>query len=143
MKHSGRNGKPKKNACFLCGPDNPGGMKLKFSILEDQAVVRGSFALPNRYQGSAARAHGGIIASLVDEAMGKLNKIDGIVAPTAELSVEYLRPVPLRKKITVEACRAEQNGRNYWRQCTIHDADGNLLVRGRGRFVKIADREST
>jgi uncharacterized protein (TIGR00369 family) len=131
-----------KNVCFVCGPDNPEGMQLKFSIGEEEAVVRGTFSLSERYQGSGLRAHGGIIASLVDDAMGKLNKVDGIVAPTAELTVEYLRPVPIAEEITVEARRSKQSGRNYFRECTIHDASGKLLVRGRGRFVKVADREA-
>jgi len=35
--------------------------------------------------------------------------------------------------------RIRQQGRNYWREGTIADADGKLLARGKGRFVKVAD----
>jgi len=95
--------------------------------------------MPGRYQGSRKVLHGGIVALLLDEAMGKFNRLDEIVAPTAELSVEYLRPVPVGRKILVEARRIRQQGRNYWREGTIADADGKLLARGKGRFVKVAD----
>lgn len=78
---------------------------------------------------------------IVDEAMGKLSRVDGVVALTAELTVEYLKPVPLGRKIMVEARPEKQLGRNYWRECTIRDAEGTLLVRSRGRFVKIAVRD--
>ena len=129
-----------KNFCYICGPDNPQGLRLKFLISSEEAVVRGNFRLAKRYQGPPGCAHGGVIASLVDEAMGKLNRVDGILALTAEMTVEYLKLVPLGQKIFVEARPSEHRGRNYWRECTIRDADGKLLVRGRGRFVKIGDR---
>ncbi|MGH9786002.1 MAG: PaaI family thioesterase, partial [Terriglobia bacterium] len=129
-----------KNSCFGCGKDNPEGMKLQFLIDDANRLVRGSFRLPARYEGPPAHAHGGIIAVLMDEAMGKLNRPENIVALTAEMTVEYLRPVPLRKKITVEARPTDHNGRNYWRECSIRDAHGTLLARGKGRFVKVADR---
>ena len=129
-----------KNFCFGCGKDNAEGMKLRFVIDDENRLVHGSFRLPGRYEGPPAHAHGGIVALLMDEAMGKLSRPENVVALTAEMTVEYLRPVPLRKKITVEARATNHNGRNYWRECTIRDADGNLLARGKGRFVKVADR---
>lgn len=132
--------KMKRNFCYICGADNPQGMRLKFSVDSKAPLVRGTFSLAHRYQGPPAAAHGGIIASLVDEAMGKLNRVDGIVSVTAEMTVEYLHLVPLGHKIVVEARPAEQRGRNYWRECTIRDSKGKLLVRGRGRFVKVAVR---
>lgn len=104
-------------------------------------MVRATFSMAHRYQGPPNGVHGGIIATLVDEAMGKLSRVDGVVALTAELNVEYLRPVPLGRKIIVEARPAQQRGRSYWRECTIHDANGTLLVRGKGRFVKVAARD--
>ena len=129
------------NFCFGCGQDNGQGMRLKFDVDESKKRVRGTFRLAGRYQGPPKHAHGGIIATLADEAMGKLSRIDGVVALTAEMTVEYLRPVPLGKKIVVEAWPTHQNGRHYFRECAIRDAEGNLLARGRGRFVKIAERK--
>ncbi|MBI4463294.1 MAG: PaaI family thioesterase [Acidobacteria bacterium] len=113
-------------------------MRLKFAIDPKESRVRGAFTLAHRYQGPPKAAHGGIVASVVDEAMGKLSRLEGVVALTAELSVEYLHPVPLGRKIIVEAHPVEQNGRNYWRECSIRDTKGKVLVRGKGRFVKVA-----
>ena len=146
MKNARRKGRANapRNYCFGCGPDNRQGMHLQFTVgaPEDggDAVVRGSLRMPVRFQGSRRILHGGMVALLLDEAMGKLNRLDEIVAPTAELSVEYLRPVPVGRKLVVEARRVRQQGRNYWREATIQDAQGNLLARGEGRFVKVADR---
>jgi uncharacterized protein (TIGR00369 family) len=133
--------KSSRNYCFGCGPHNTGGMHLKFKVEGDSPVVRGAFRMPVRFQGSRKVLHGGIVALLLDEAMGKFNRLDAIVAPTAELSVEYLRPVPVGRKILLAAWRVRQEGRNYWRECTIEDEFGKLLARGKGRFVKVADAE--
>ena len=128
-----------RNVCFGCGPYNSQGMHLKFHIDGNEPVVRGAFRIPGRYQGSRKVLHGGIVALLLDEAMGKFNRVEEIIAPTAELSVEYLRPVPVGRKIVVEARRVRHEGRNYWRECIIQDGDGKLLARGKARFVKIGD----
>src|SRR3989304_356750 len=121
-----------KNFCYVCGPDNGQGMRLKFSVDEKDAVVRGAFNLAGRYQGPPSNAHGGIIAALVDEAMGKLSRLEGVVALTAELSVEYLHPVPLGRKILVEARPVKQMGRNSWRGGATRGARGKMLGRGQG-----------
>jgi uncharacterized protein (TIGR00369 family) len=132
----------KKNGCFGCGAGNPDGMLLKFSVFPDEPLVRGTFRIARRYQGPPTSVHGGIIATIADECMGKLSRVDGVVALTAELSVEYLRPVPLGRKIVVEARPMKQLGRSYWRECTIRDSKGTLLARSKGRFVKIASRDA-
>ena len=105
----------------------------------DTGVARGAFRTVGRFRGSRLHLHGGIIATLLDEAMGKLNRLDAIVAPTAELSVEYLRPIPIGTKVVLESRSLRQQGRNYWREGTVSDEQGNILARGRARFVKIGD----
>ena len=115
-------------------------MRLKFSVDPEKWIVEGTFNIAHRYQGPPSFVHGGVIAVLVDEAMGKLNRLDGIVAMTAEMTVRYVRPVPLARKIQVKAWPLRHRGRNYWRECTIHDSQGKLLVQSKGRFVKVAVR---
>ena len=129
-----------RNYCFGCGPYNTAGMHLRFQYEGTEPVVRGVFRMPGRYQGSRKTVHGGIVALLLDEAMGKFNRLDEVVAPTAELSVEYLRPVPVGQKIVVQARRTRHLGRNYWRESTIQDENGRLLARCKARFVKIGER---
>ena len=112
-------------------------MRLKFSVDPKDRTVEGTFYLAHRYQGPPSYVHGGVIAVLVDEAMGKLNRLDGIVSMTGELTIRYRRPVPLGRKIQVKAWPLQHRGRNYWRECTIHDSQGQLLVQGTGKFIKV------
>jgi acyl-coenzyme A thioesterase PaaI-like protein len=129
--------KPENN-CFGCGGGNDWGMKLAFDLLVDERKTRGRFILGPRYGGGAGFGHGGIIAVLLDEAMGKISKLTEERAVTAELSVEYKRPVPLNEEILVEGWQEGEKGRNRFRVGEIRDAKGNLLARGTGRFVVIS-----
>jgi uncharacterized protein (TIGR00369 family) len=126
-----------ENHCFGCGGANDAGMKLAFDLHVDEGRTRGRFVLGSRYGGGAGFAHGGIIAVLLDEAMGKISKLTEERAVTAELSVEYKKPVAVNAEILVEGWQESETGRNRFRIGEIRDAAGNLLARGRGRFVVI------
>jgi uncharacterized protein (TIGR00369 family) len=128
--------KPENN-CFGCGGGNESGMKLAFDLDVDEHRTRGKFVLGSKYGGGAGFGHGGIIAVLLDEAMGKISKLTEERAVTAELSVEYKKPVPLNEEIVVEGWQESEKGRNRFRVGEIRDAKGNLLARGTARFVVI------
>jgi acyl-coenzyme A thioesterase PaaI-like protein len=126
------------NHCFGCGAANPAGMKLTFDLDLDARRTRGSFTLGTNYAGGGGFAHGGIIAVVLDEAMGKLSLITDEKAVTAEMNIEYRKPVPVDKPIVVEGWQEEEKGRNRFRVAEIRDLEGNLLVRGKGRFVVVS-----
>ena len=129
------------NKCFGCGGNNPGGMKLTFEQDNVNRRIVGRFVLGERYQGGAGFAHGGIIAMLLDEAMGKVCRFRDVRAVTAELTVEYLKPVSVEIEIIVEAHETEQKGRNIFQVGEIRNAAGDVLARGRGRFVIITPKQ--
>ena len=112
-------------------------MKLRFELDLDEKRTLGKFALGANYAGGGGFAHGGIIAVVLDEAMGKLSKLTEERALTAELSVEYRKPVPVDQEIVVQGWQTEEKGRNRFRAAEIRDAQGNLLARGKGRFVVV------
>lgn len=128
------------NKCFGCGGDNAGGMKLAFEQDDVKRKIVGRFVLGERYAGGAGFAHGGIIALLLDEAMGKVCRFRDVRAVTAELSVEYLKPVAVDKEIVVEGRETKMNGRNLFMDGEIRNESGDVLARGKGRFVVIKPR---
>jgi acyl-coenzyme A thioesterase PaaI-like protein len=127
------------NHCFGCGAANEAGMKLVFELDLDARRTRGRFALGANYAGGGGFAHGGIIAVVLDEAMGKLSKLINERAVTAEMSVVYRKPVPIGEEILVEGWQEEEKGRNRFRVAEIRDTRGNLLARGKGRFVVVGE----
>jgi len=128
------------NKCFGCGGDNAGGMKLTFEQDNVNRRIVGRFVLGARYQGGGGFAHGGIIATLLDEAMGKVCRFREVRAVTAELTVEYLKPVNVQHEIVVEGRETEQQGRNIFMAGEIRNEAGDVLARGKGRFVVIGQK---
>ncbi len=129
-----------KNKCFGCGGDNAGGMKLTFEQDNVNRRIVGRFVLGEMYQGGAGFGHGGIIAVLLDEAMGKVCRFREVRAVTAEMTVEYLKPVNVQQEIIVEGRETEQKGRNIFMAGEIRDTAGTVLARGKARFVIIAPK---
>src|SRR5215471_17984244 len=125
------------NHCFGCGGANDFGMKLRFELDTEAQRASGRFVLGPRYAGGAGFAHGGVIAVLLDEVMGKISKLLEERAVTAELNIEYRKPVPVDAEIAVNGWQEAEQGRNRFRIGEIHDQQGNLLARGRGRFVVV------
>jgi len=125
------------NVCFGCGEANAAGMHLQFSRDDRRRRVIGTFRLEDRYQGAPGMAHGGIVALVLDEALSKVSRFYDVRAVTAELNVEYLKPVRVGDEIHVEAHQERAEGRNLFHVGEIRDAAGRVLARARGRFVVV------
>jgi uncharacterized protein (TIGR00369 family) len=125
-----------QNNCFGCGPINPMGLHLSFSQKPDGSVVCDT-QVSNNYEGPPSCLHGGIIATLLDEAMSKANRARGVVAMTRKMDVEYLRPVPSGKPIRIESAVTRSEGRKHWTEAHIHNADGELLAKASGFFITV------
>ncbi|HTX14335.1 MAG TPA: PaaI family thioesterase [Candidatus Baltobacteraceae bacterium] len=125
------------NHCFGCGGANARGMQLTFEQDDATQRIRGAFRLSADYQGGAGFVHGGIIATLLDEVMSKVSRFREDHAVTAELTIEYLKPVPVDGELVVEGWEVERNGRSLLRAGEIRDASGATLARGKARFVQI------
>lgn len=97
--------------CFACGPRNPRGLHLRFNVdaarHEATAVTR---VLPD-FAGWPNTTHGGIVATLLDEAMVYACMADGEPVATAELTVRYKRPVPVDTPLTVSGACVEHHRR--------------------------------
>jgi uncharacterized protein (TIGR00369 family) len=126
-----------KNHCFGCGKQNPQSMRLKFTYNQSTRQVTSRFRLSRRYSGPPGYCHGGIIATILDEAMAKLNKPNQVTAVTAQMTVDYLKPVPLNKPLGAEAHERRTSGRRRFRYAAIFNEEGVVLARGRGVFITI------
>ena len=69
--------------------------------------------------------------------MSKVSRFFDVRAVTAELTVEYLKPVRVGQDLTVVGFHARREGRQLYHEGEIRDAAGTLLARGRGRFVVV------
>jgi len=125
------------NSCFGCGGASAHGMKLAFEADSSTGRVTGKLRIGADFQGSMGVLHGGIIATVLDEAMGKLCRLRDVRAVTAELTIEYLKPIHVDQDIFVEAHETKHIGRQMYHAAEIRNAEGAVLARGHGRFVVI------
>jgi uncharacterized protein (TIGR00369 family) len=128
---------PPGNLCFGCGPENPGGMKMEFTLDAPNSRVLSRIQLDERYTGPPGHCHGGIIAVMLDEIMAKLNKLHGVTAVTAEMTVKYLRPVPLHQPLRLEARETGVEGRRRNRAAQLLSQNDEVLARGEGVFITV------
>jgi acyl-coenzyme A thioesterase PaaI-like protein len=128
------------NGCFGCGDDNHAGLHLKFFVDEQQRVLCRVHLAP-QFQGPPGHAHGGIIATLLDEAMSKANRHRNIVAMTRHMSIDYRRPVPLETDLVLEGWSEDDagsaSGRKHQCSAEIRDASGTVLASATGIFIEV------
>lgn len=78
--------------CYVCGEDNPAGLKVRFDINESGRTAVGRFLPRKEHEGYENIVHGGVIAAVLDEAMVKLAWHCGIPAVSAEITVKFKAP---------------------------------------------------
>jgi uncharacterized protein (TIGR00369 family) len=125
------------NMCFGCGGANVRGLRLTFEQDDAQQRITGRFKLEESYQGGSGYLHGGIIAVLLDEVMSKVCRFYRERAVTADLRVEYLRPIRVDQEIVVTGFIDRREGRQLYHEGEIRNTEGKLLARGKARFVVI------
>ncbi|MDR3741371.1 MAG: PaaI family thioesterase [Terracidiphilus sp.] len=126
-----------QNRCFGCGADNPRGLHLEFFRAGDGTIVC-PLEVSDLYEGPPGYLHGGIIATLLDEAMSKAVRSLGLRAVTRHLEVDYRLPVPSRTALRLEGARVKSDGHKHWTEARILDSAGRALVRGKGLFIEVA-----
>ena len=120
--------------CFICGEKNPNGLNLTFSFREGKVVTE--FILHKTYQGYKDIVHGGIISTLLDEAMVKVALLQGVPVVTAEITVRFKNPLMVGEKALVEAHIIETNRKIIDTSATIKKLDGTLIAEGYAKLLR-------
>ncbi|MCO6450378.1 MAG: PaaI family thioesterase [Caldilineales bacterium] len=125
--------------CFVCGIENPSGLHAHFYQI-DETTCMGRFLPDNNHQGYPGRLHGGVMASMMDETLGRsvwgARGTDWGV--TAELTIRYKAPVPLGQMLTVVGRVTEERRRFFAAEGELLLADGTVAATAEGKFVKLA-----
>jgi uncharacterized protein (TIGR00369 family) len=130
------------NRCFGCGPANQNGMHLEFFRAGDGSLVSFS-VIPNTFEGPPGYLHGGIIATLLDEAMSKAVRAQGSTSMTRKLEIDYLRPVPSGSPIRIEGRAVRHEPRKHWAEARILNEDEIVLAEGKGFFIEVRSSQKS
>ena len=106
---AGEKGRQDADACFVCGPGNPMGLRVSFRL--EGEICRAEFTPEPHHQGYDGVTHGGIIYSLLDDVMANCLFLRGIRAYTAKSAIRYRDPVPVGTPLRLEGREVKRKGR--------------------------------
>jgi acyl-coenzyme A thioesterase PaaI-like protein len=126
------------NFCFACGANNPIGLHLQFTYGEGTAEAR--FTPERVYQGYPGLLHGGLVCTLLDEAMAHAVIAAHGVAVTGDLHVRLRGAgVPIGRPLHLAGRVTGRRGRLVLTEAILHDEEGNLLAQGDGKFMLVPE----
>ncbi len=130
---------PSSRNCFVCGVENKQGLHLKF-YLNDAQEIEAPVVIPDLYQGYPGMAHGGIIASILDETAGRMFLVDSSkdrIMVTSKLDIRYHKPVPVDTPLKAFGKIKEDREKVAFCTSKIVDLNGELLASAEVVFVRV------
>lgn len=121
--------------CFGCGTENPSGLGLQ--AWKEGEEIRGKVSFGPHHAGAPAFAHGGAVATALDDCLGFLLYSIGEPGVTARLEVNYRRPVLLNTEYRLRGWLNHREGRKIYTSIEMTDADGTIVAEGSGLFVVV------
>ena len=116
--------------------DNPGGLRLHFDIDKTDKSLKTRFVPPEVYQGWDGIVHGGILSTLLDEAVAKLAYELGYDAVTTRLTVTFRKPAKVNRPLFVSGKLERVTSRLIEGRSRIEDEAGNLVAEGQARLIR-------
>jgi len=133
---------PHTTGCLVCGRDNPHGLKLDLHVDPETGIVRADFTPTEHHAGFERIVHGGMIATVLDEAM--------VWAATwrvrrfclcGELTVRFRQGTAPGQLLKVAAIVETSRPRLVETAGKLFDASGKLLVTAQGKYVPVTPEQ--
>ncbi len=120
---------PNSRMCFICGLENPAGLRLRF-FDDGKDQVTCDFTVMPKHQSYPGRVHGGVIAAILDEAGGRTAAIGdhNRFFVTASLQVRYRQPVPVEVPLRAVGKLRKLFGRRATAHSEIRSLQGEVLA---------------
>ena len=123
---------PDDGGCFGCSGSNTDGLRMRFR--RQGETVYADYAIPEKFHGAPGIAHGGIVATMLDEVSCAWAVFVGDQrVVTGELSIRYRQPCPVAIPVRLEAHLTDRNPRYFVVEARV-SKDGVLLAHSTGKF---------
>ena len=123
------------NMCYACGKKNEKGLHLEFSFFEQEKRIETTFVPSEHYQGWKGVVHGGIMATVLDEAMAKLIHRLGYHAVTGSLDVRFKDLAKTGEPFTVSAEVTKHSKRLMFTKAVASRGDGKVVAEARAKLM--------
>ena len=122
--------------CFGCGRDHASGLHLRM-VAGEGLTMTGHFVVLEEHQGAPGLVHGGILAAAFDEVLGASNWLLLTPAVTGRLEVDFRKPVPVGREVTIEARIDKVDGRKVMTSGVGRFDDGTVVAEAAGLFIQV------
>lgn len=132
---------PNSRQCFICGLENPVGLKMRIYQIEP-GVIETSYTAPEHFQGYPGVLHGGIVASILDEISGRALMGDPSEPRfmfTGKLEVKYRKNVPVGKPLKIIGKAGNSKGKMAEGWAGIYDEHGTLLAEAKTLLIDVPE----
>jgi len=123
--------------CFVCGEKNPIGLKLRIRTDPERGESSADVVIPEHFQGWAKIAHGGLVATVLDEAMIYAAGAKGIKSVTGEITVRFNKPVSTGVPYELKGRLLQDRGRIVLAESELRDGQGVVVAQASGKLVKV------
>ena len=130
---------PWSRSCFVCGEENERGMRARSYIAGDWIEL--PFTAPPSFAGWRTVIHGGLVATLLDEAMGWAARVQGLWTMTARMQVRFRQPVPLSRRLRITGRVTNRRQRLVEVRAELRDDAGTLLAEGEGSLFRVTPKQ--
>lgn len=123
--------------CFVCGENNPSGLKLRLRTDAGRGESAAEVTFEERFQGWTKVVHGGLLATVLDEAMIYAAGAKGLKCVTGEMTVRYVKPASTGVAYALRGRFLEDKGRIVLAESELLDAEGQEVAKASGKLFKI------
>lgn len=135
LEHTARRIKPPSPRCFACGPENPIGLRLHFE--EKDGGVEALFKPTRDHEGWTGLIHGGIVSTLLDEAMAYALYFAGLAGLTARMEARFRRAIAPGEELRVCARITDARRGVVDAEAFLTRSDGVVVAEATARFMSL------
>lgn len=126
---------PHHDHCLACGPENPHGHHLVVHRRGEE--VHATHVFDQRHVGAPGIAHGGAVATVLDDLFGFLLYLTGAPAVTRQLDVRYDSPVLLGATYELVARMVRAEDRKLFLEAEMRDPSGGSVAFASALFLRV------
>jgi len=131
---------PNSQMCFVCGMENPIGLK-QFFYEDENGRVKATFIPGDEHQGYPGVLHGGIVAALLDEVMGRATMAQDVWLMTVRMKISYKQMIPLGRPLTIVGEITRQTRRLTEAKGELLLADGSTAATATATYLPVPEEK--
>ena len=132
-----------ETCCYVCDPENEGGLKIAFFLDEEASRVLADYTPKPEHEGAPSVVHGGVLGAILDDAMAwAVNVLSGSFGLTRRIEIEFSRIVRAGEDYSVTAWISEIAKNRAATMAELRDSEDRVCCATRAEFALISHEQA-